>query len=310
MSVDAVATSAQVGAGSARPVLDPNDPHTKLQKGVSAALQALPGEFESKNEISGVNATDLFSLNSFLGSGIELEVVRTLNSLRQIWDPDSEWSTYRFERSAQAFPDVRLVNRGTEGEPIAIGIELKGWWMLAKGKVPSLRYQVSPDACTDWDLVCCVPWHLDSAVSGVPVVAEPWVESAKYAAEWRDYWWTNIKETDGSAELEYPADATPYPSKADRVTVHPVNDGGGNFGRLPRCRPLMDSFVESTMRVPILGIETRAWVHFLKLHSESAGSDAVIEKMQRQLKQLDKNVAPDQAERILEQLRELAELLP
>lgn len=64
------------------------------------------------------------------------------------------------------------------------------------------------------------------------------------------------------------------------------------------------------MRVPILGIETRAWVHFLKLHSESAGSDAVIEKMQRQLKQLDKNVAPDQAERILEQLRELAELLP
>ena len=75
MSVDAVATSAQVGAGPARPVLDPNDPHTKLQKGVSAALQALPGEFESKNEISGVNATDLFSLNSFLGSGIELEVV-------------------------------------------------------------------------------------------------------------------------------------------------------------------------------------------------------------------------------------------
>lgn len=106
--------------------------------------QALPGEFESKNEISGVNATDLFSLNSFLGSGIELEVVRTLNSLRQIWDPDSEWSTYRFERSAQAFPDVRLVNRGTEGEPLAIGIELKGWWMLAKEKVPSLRYQVSP----------------------------------------------------------------------------------------------------------------------------------------------------------------------
>lgn len=46
---------------------------------------------------------------------------------------------------------------------------LKGWWMLAKEKVPSLRYQVSPDACTDWDLVCCVPWHLDSAVSGVPV---------------------------------------------------------------------------------------------------------------------------------------------
>ena len=51
MSVDAVATSAQVGAGPARPVLDPNDPHTKLQKGVSAALQALPGEFEGEGDL-------------------------------------------------------------------------------------------------------------------------------------------------------------------------------------------------------------------------------------------------------------------
>lgn len=310
MSDDAVATSAQVNAGPVRRVLSPNDPHAKLQNGVSAALQALPGEFESKNQISGVSATDLFSLNSFLGSGIELEVVRTLNSLRQIWDPDSEWSTYRFERSAQAFPDVRLVNRGTQGEPIAIGIELKGWWMLAKERVPSLRYQVSADACTDWDLVCCVPWHLDSAVSGVPVVAEPWVESARYAAEWRDYWWTDIRVADGSAKLIYPTDAAPYPTKADRVTVHPVDDSGGNFGRLPRCRPLMDSFVESTMRVPILGIETRAWVNFLRLHSESAGTDAVIEKMQKQLKALDNKVGPGQAERILEQLRVLTELLP
>lgn len=310
MSDDAVATNAQVDSRPVRTVPDPNDPHTKLQKAVSAALQALPGEFESKNTISGVNATDLFSLNSFLGSSIELEVVRTLNSLRQIWDPDSEWSTYRFERSSQAFPDVRLVNHGTVGEEIAIGIELKGWWMLAKEKVPSLRYQVSPNACTNWDLVCCVPWHLDSAVSGVPVVVEPWVESAKYAAQWRDYWWQNIKETDGSADLEYPDDVTPYPSKADRVTVHPVNDSGGNFGRLPRCRPLMDSFIESTMQVPILGIETGAWVNFLRLHSESAGAEAVIEKLQRQLKQLDKKVAPDQAERILHQLRTMAELLP
>ena len=51
-------------------------------------------------------------------------------------------------------------------------------------------------------------------------------------------------------------------------------------------------------------------MNFLRLHSESAGAEAVIEKLQRQLKQLDKKVAPDQAERILHQLRTMAELLP
>ena len=255
---DEVATQDQVESGPERPALDPKHPRTKLREGVTAALQALPGEFNHPHPISGVNATDLFSLNSFLGSGIELEVVRTLNALRTIWDPNSEWPNYRFERSAQSFPDVRLVNRGTEGIPIALGIELKGWWMLAKEGVPSLRYLVSADACTEWDLVCCVPWHLSSAVSGEAVVAEPWVESAKYAALWRDYWWTQVRTTTADSTIIQPTDPKPYPTKADGVNVSANDDSGGNFGRLPRCRPLMDDFVDSTMRVPILGIEARA----------------------------------------------------
>lgn len=307
---DDVATQDQMDAGPSRPVLDPNDPRTQLREGVKAALQALPGEFNHPHPISGVNATDLFSLNSFLGSGIELEVVRTLNALRTIWDPHSQWPNYRFERSAQSFPDVRLVNRGTEGDPIALGIELKGWWMLAKEGVPSLRYLVSADACTDWDLVCCVPWHLSSAVSGEAVVAEPWVESAKYAALWRDYWWTQVRETNGDSTVVQPVDPRPYPTKADGVNVSASDDTGGNFGRLPRCRPLMDDFVESTMRVPILGIEARAWVHFLKAHSESAGPEAVVAQLQRQLKAIDRKVAPEQAQQILAQVKALAALLP
>jgi len=295
-----------------RPVLNPDDPQTKLQRGVKAALNALPGEFEFEHSVSGVAATDLFSLNSFIGAGIELEVVRTLNKLRPIWDPDSQWSTYRFERSSQAFPDVRLVDASVSSNlPVALGIELKGWWMLSKEGVPSLRYEVSPEACAPHDLICVVPWYLSNAVSGLPQVVEPWIESAKYAAQWRDYWWQFIRETNDDRELIYPDNPRWYPTKDNPVSVHPVSDGGGNFGRLPRCKPLMDEFVEQTKHVPILGISTRAWIEFLKLHTDGKGSDeAVIENLQRKLKTKDRRVAPSVAEEIVYHLDGLRKLLP
>ena len=65
---DDLATDGHMDAGPSRPVLDPDDPRTQLRERVTAALQALPGEFHHPHPISGVNATDLFSLNSFLGS--------------------------------------------------------------------------------------------------------------------------------------------------------------------------------------------------------------------------------------------------
>ena len=33
------------------------------------------------------------------------------------------------------------------------------------------------------------------------VVAEPWVESAKYAALWRDYWWTQVRTTTADSTI-------------------------------------------------------------------------------------------------------------
>lgn len=294
-----------------RPVLDPDDPLTVLQQGVKAALNALPGEFEFEHTVSGVAATDLFSLNSFIGAGIELEVVRTLNKLRPIWDPDSRWSTYRFERSSQAFPDVKLVDGAASSEcPIALGIELKGWWMLSKEAAPSLRYVVSSDACAPYDLVCVVPWYLSSAVSGQPRVVEPWIESAKYAAEWRDYWWQNIRRSKSDTGLNYPDNATYYPTKADHVSVHPVSDEGNNFGRLPRCKPLMNEYIRQTLRVPILGISTEAWVSFLKLHTDGGASrESVVEKLQRQLNE-DQKILPSIVGEIIHHLDELKRILP
>jgi len=292
--------------------LDPSDPLTSLQRGVRAALNALQGEFEFEHPISGVAATDLFSLNAFIGAGIELEVVRTLNKLRPIWDPESEWSTYRFERSSQAFPDVKLVDGSANSPlPVALGIELKGWWMLSKEGVPSLRYMVAPQACAPHDLVCVVPWYLSNAVSGQPQVVQPWVESARLAAMWRDYWWQNRRATKDDTTLIVPEDASPYPTKADHVSVHPVSDSGGNFGRLPRCKPLMDEFIFQTMREPILGIRTKAWVQFLRLHKDGDASDeAVISELHKQLRARDETIAPSVAEKIVARLDELRQLLP
>ena len=68
----------------------------------------LPGFFEFGTHFEGIDATDLFSLNSVLGASIEGQVVRTLNKMRNEWDPDEQWTGYRFVRQSQTFPDVLL----------------------------------------------------------------------------------------------------------------------------------------------------------------------------------------------------------
>ncbi len=127
----------------------------------------LPGFFEFGTRIEGIDATDLFSLNSVLGTSIEVQVVHTLNKMRGVWDPDEEWVGYRFERQSQTFPDVRLVRRSSGAPEIAMGIELKGWYLLSKEGVPSLRFQTTPAACSPFDLIAVVPWH---PVTSCPVL--------------------------------------------------------------------------------------------------------------------------------------------
>jgi hypothetical protein len=288
--------------------LDEEDRRTVLQTRVRGALLALPGEFEFGNPISGIAATDLFNLNTLLGAGIEVEVVRTLNKLRAMWDPDEEWLGYRFERSAQAFPDVRLVRRDEGSNDVAMGIELKGWWLLSKEGEPSLRYQVTPEACAPHDLICVVPWHLSDAVAGLPQVIEPWVASARWAAEFRDWHWQNVKETANDTTIDYPEGATPYPSKADLVVAKPRFDPD-NFGRLPRSHPLMDDFLVRSKEHEVLGIAVKNWINFLARHKQNATPEAISVALQRLLKAQDKKIAPDTADELLTLLNRMAELL-
>ena len=55
-----------------------------------------------------------------------------------------------FIRRSQSFPDVRLVRRTLESVDVIMGIELKGWYVLSKEKVPSFRYQVAVGRALPW----------------------------------------------------------------------------------------------------------------------------------------------------------------
>jgi hypothetical protein len=158
--------------------------HYKLWKAVRDALYVLPSNFESELEISGVLAPDLFAFNSSLAATVEEQVVAAFNRLRRLWDPDSDYALYAFERQPQTFPDVVLKASAPDVQPrIIMGIELKGWYVLAKEKEPSFRDKVTPTVCAPADLLVVVPWALSNVISGRPRVFDPYVIGAREAAE-------------------------------------------------------------------------------------------------------------------------------
>lgn len=64
---------------------------TVLASRIRDALTALPIHFQSPTVMEGLDATDLFALNTVLGATIEVQVVEALNRMRDVWDPEGEW---------------------------------------------------------------------------------------------------------------------------------------------------------------------------------------------------------------------------
>ena len=245
------------------PTPDPDDPRTLLTGRVKEALLALPGYFNSTTNIEGIDASDLFALNTMLGTTIEVQVVKTLNRIRDVWDPHDEWPLHRFDRQAQTFPDVLLRRQLDSGDfDVALGIELKGWYVLSKEAEPSFRYTVTPAACTDWDLLAVVPWHLSNVLLGVPRVDSPGLWSAKHAAEYRNYWWQHIRDTQRSRAIEAPTVDAPYRQRSN-TSDRPTYDRGGNFGRIARIG-IMNDWTKDVLTRPVAGIVVREWIDFLK----------------------------------------------
>lgn len=268
-----------------RTLPEPGDELYQLYKDVREAISSLPIYFRTETHISGIMATDLHTLNTVLGATIEEQVVRTLNLIRNTWDPDDKYALYSFVRQAQTFPDVLL--RKTSTDEILLGIELKGWYLLAKEAEPSLRFQVTSAACAERDLIVVVPWVLGNVISGSPILFEPFVESAKHAAAYRNYHWQYVRETQQDRGIEIPKRVSPYPSKADQILDRPRSDGGGNFGRLARTG-MMDPYMEKLNEVQLCGIKTIYWRQFLKAFQESttdAEARLALERLRQRVQQ-------------------------
>lgn len=223
-------------------------------------------------------ATDLHTLNTVLGATIEDQVVRTLNLVRSTWDSAGAYSLYSFVRQPQTFPDI-LLRQASSGEAL-LGIELKGWYLLAKEAEPSLRFQVTADACTRQDLIVVVPWALGNVISGSPTLFEPFVESARYAAAYRNYHWQHVRRTRQPTGIETPGQVTPFPNKSDQILDRPQADGGSNFGRLARTG-IMDAYLRKLDDVQLCGIKTVYWREFLKIFQENTSDTQILAALDR-----------------------------
>lgn len=253
-------------------------PDAQLCKDVREAIASLPMHFRTETQISGIMATDLHTLHTVLGATIEEQVVRTLNLMRGVWDPDDKYALCSFARQAQTFPDV-LLRRMPDGE-VLLGIELKGWYLLAKEKEPSLRFQVTAAACAEQDLIVVVPWVLSNVISGSPLVFEPFITPAKAAAQHRNHHWQNVRTTRLDSGIEIPEGIAPYPSKSDPILDKPVADRGGNFGRLARTG-LMDDYIKKLDDLPLCGIKTVFWRDFLSAFQQSTTDAQARAALQR-----------------------------
>lgn len=245
--------------------------HFALWKGVQEAIRALPAYFETKTHIEGILATDIFTLNAALGATIEEQVVSTLNAMRLVWDPQKEYQSYFFTRQSQTFPDV-LLQRSDNGHEILMGIELKGWYLLAKEGMPNFRFVVNSNACNPQDLIVVVPWVLSNVLSGSPIVHRPWIQLAKYAALKRNYYWRHERDAQGNTEVVLAENVEPYPTKSDRISDKARSDSGGNFGRLARYR-IMDDYVSEMMATQIQGIVAKDWFSFFRKQKEKRSRD-------------------------------------
>lgn len=286
--------------------------HFNLFQDVFKALFALPSFFKSDLVISGVLATDLFTFNSSLGATIEAQVANALNEIRTVWDPEQKYTLYRFVRQPQTFPDVTLRASAPDIQPqILMGIELKGWYILAKEREPSFRYKVTPAVCAPADLLVVYPWALSNVISGSPTLFEPYVVSAHYAAVYRNWYWRYKKEGKGKNEITLSSSTGFYPTKSAPISDEAISDKGGNFGRFARTG-LMDKYIDKLVREELSGIPISAWQSFLSIFSEGWSEEKVtrvLEQITLQFTQRKPALPPEAISQIKLCLQEIARLL-
>ena len=168
---------------------------------------------------------------------------------------------------------------------ILFGIELKSWYVLSKEGEPSFRYKIDSDACETTDLIVVIPWLLSEVISGTPNLLTPYKELAKYAAQYRNYYWQKSRiESGQSIVIHKPPKENrhPYPSSKKESSDEAEEDKGGNFGRIARSG-ILDDYISMIKAQDYLGVKIDHWTKFFKAISETS-TDAKIEGKIEQLK--------------------------
>lgn len=270
--------------------------HYEVWKGIFTVFYSLPNYFETELVIKGINVTEIFSVGNALAGVVETQVVNILNGLRSLWDPDNKYSRYAFIRQSQTFPDVLLKN--LQDEEILFGIELKSWYVLSKEGEPSFRYQVTPQACAPADLLVVIPWILSDVISGKPKLLRPYVELARYAAEYRNYYWQKSRTEQGkNSTIRRPPDENchPYPSSKQEASDEAEDDKGGNFGRIARAG-ILDEYINSLKEQDYLGIKIMHWIAFFKAIAETRADVEIDRKLSSLKSQIQSERSPSQLE--------------
>jgi hypothetical protein len=256
--------------------------HLQLYKSVYETMFALPSYFKSELKITGVVATDLYTFNTALGATIESQIVERLNELREVWDPENNYRAYRFVRQAQRFPDVILrSSTPTTTDNILLGIELKGWYALAKEREPSFRFLASPNTCAPWDILAVYPWALSEVISGTPQLFTPFVTNARWAAEYRNWYWQYGRESSSNKTINFSKSKDLYPPSKSSMNDVAVKDKGNNFGRLGRYPIMKEEYLPQLRREKVSGIPIDAWQRFLKFFKEDRPEESVASGLRR-----------------------------
>ena len=119
-----------------------------------------------------------------------------------------------------------------------------------------------------------IPWALNNVISGYPKIFSPYVELAKYAAEYRNYWWKYIRQTKSNTEIVSPQNVSPYPQKSDKISDDLIYDRGNNFGRFARTG-IMDNYLEIAKRESLCGIGAKHWLNFFKIFQEERDEESI-----------------------------------
>lgn len=140
---------------------------------------------------------------------------------------------------------------------------------------------------------------------------EPFIESALYAALYRNYFWQHIRNTTHDTSIKVPEGVRPYRSKSDQILDKPRHDSS-NFGRLARTG-MMDAYMQRLDDLQLCGIKTAYWREFLKAFQESTTdvkARTALERLKRRVQEATDIPSPraKSALAIVEELERLLEM--